>query len=71
MPTIKREYKDDHMKIINVKKVLEESSSGWLKQKLLKIYFKSPPKIQFALARYVLKDVINKSHQEIEELIRH
>lgn len=42
-----------------------------VKKNLIKLYFASPPKIQFLLARYGVKAVMNKNKEELEELIRH
>lgn len=42
-----------------------------VKKNLTKLYFASPPKIQFLLARYGVKAVMNKNKEEMEELIRH
>jgi hypothetical protein len=50
---------------------LKERVDSDVKKKLLKLYFKSPPKIQFALARFGIKAVMNKKKEELEELIRH
>jgi hypothetical protein len=44
---------------------------GIINKTLTKLYFASPPKIQFALARYGIKAVMSKSKQELDELIRH
>lgn len=41
------------------------------KKNLYKLYFASPPKIQFLLAKYGVKAIVNKKKEEIEELIRH
>jgi hypothetical protein len=43
----------------------------FVKKNLIKLYFASPPKIQFLLARYGVKAVMNKNKEELEELIRH
>jgi hypothetical protein len=42
-----------------------------IKEKFLKMYFKLPEKIQYALARFVLKDVVKKSDNKNNDLIRH
>jgi hypothetical protein len=43
----------------------------FVKKNLIKLYFASPPKIQFLLARYGVKAVMNKNKEELEDLIRH
>lgn len=54
------------MKLGNVFGPLE-----FVKKNLIKLYFASPTKIQFLLARYGVKAVVNKNKGELEELIRH
>lgn len=54
-----------------VQKVRTSIDGKWMKEKLLKLYFKSPPKIQSALAKYVVNSVLNKNKSESSELIRH
>ena len=44
---------------------------SWLKKKMIKAYLKSPPKVQYALAKFGVKQVVNKKKMDIEELIRH
>lgn len=41
------------------------------KKGLIKLYLKSPPKFQYALAKYGVKHVIKKTKEDIEEVIRH
>jgi hypothetical protein len=43
----------------------------FVKNALIKLYFASPSKIQFALARYGMKAILNKKKEEPEELIKH
>ncbi len=43
----------------------------WLTEKMVRVYLKSPPKIQFALAKFGIKHVLVKQKEEIEEPIRH
>jgi hypothetical protein len=54
------------MKILKVQEAVEI-----VKRNLTKLYFASPPKIQFLLARYGVKAVMNKNKEELEEVIRH
>jgi uncharacterized protein YajQ (UPF0234 family) len=42
-----------------------------VKKKLVKLYFKSPAKVQFALAKYGIKAIMNKKKEDLEEIIRH
>ena len=41
------------------------------KKTLVRLYLKSPPKIQYALAKYGIKHVVRKTRDNIEEVIRH
>lgn len=54
------------MKILKVHDAVE-----LVKKNLIKLYFASPPKIQFLLARYGVKAVMNKNKEDLEEVIRH
>jgi len=54
------------MKLLNVFGRID-----FVKKNLIKLYFASPTKIQFLLARYGVKAVMNKNKEELEELIRH
>jgi hypothetical protein len=54
-----------------VQKVREKVHLEFVKKTLVKLYFASPPKIQFALAKYGVKAVMNKNKEELDELIRH
>ncbi len=54
------------MKLVNV-----FGRFDFVKKKLIKLYFASPPKVQFLLARYGVKAVMNKNKEDMEELIRH
>lgn len=55
----------------NVKKVKDKVDLSIVKNSLIKLYFASPPKIQFLLARYGVKAIVNKNKEELEEIIRH
>jgi hypothetical protein len=55
----------------SIKKVKKEIEPGIVKKTLIKMYLASPPKVQFALAKYGIKAVLNKKKEELEELIRH
>ena len=52
-------------------KLTDKMDVGWFKKKMVKAYLKSPPKVQYALAKFGVKQVINKKKTELEELIRH
>lgn len=57
------------MKLKNLiaKKLAEKDVKG----KLLKAYLSSPPKVQFILARFVMKNLMDEEQKETQELIRH
>ncbi len=44
---------------------------SWLEKKMIKLYLKSPAKVQYALAKYGLKHVIKKKKADLEEMVRH
>ena len=52
-------------------KIKEILKPKWLTKKMVSVYLKSPPKIQFALAKFGIKHVLIKQKEEIEEPIRH
>lgn len=56
--------------LISVKQKLL-TQPEWVKKKLLKLYLSSPSKIQFALAKFFIQDIVNKNNTELEEIIRH
>lgn len=57
------------MKIRNF--VAKKINQHDLKGKLLKAYLSSPPKVQFILARFVMKNLLDEEQKEQQELIRH
>lgn len=54
-----------------VHKIKENLKPKWLTKKMVSIYLKSPPKVQFALVKFGIKHVLIKQKEEIEEPIRH
>lgn len=54
-----------------VLKIKEQFKPKWLTKKMVQVYLNSPPKIQFALAKFGIKHVLKKQKEEIEEPIRH
>lgn len=68
-----KEFLKDNLGKINqrVHEVREKVDLGFIQKNLIKLYFKSPAKIQFALARFGVKAVMNKNKKELEDLIRH
>lgn len=68
-----REFLKDNLVRINqgVQKAKEKVDLGWFKETLVKLYLKSPPKIQFALAKYGVKAVLNKNTNKHDHLIKH
>ncbi len=50
---------------------IKEESLNRFKRTLIKCYLASPPKIQYALAKYGVKVILHKKKSELEELIRH
>lgn len=52
-------------------KLSDKMEMGWFKKKMVKAYLKSPPKVQYALAKFGVKTIVNKKKMELEELIRH
>ena len=53
------------------RRVMKNLKPKWFTEKMVKVYLKSPPKIQFALAKFGIKHVLIKQKHEIEEPIRH
>ncbi len=53
------------------RRIVKNLKPKWLTQKMVRVYLKSPPKIQFALAKFGIKHVLIKQKEEIEEPIRH
>lgn len=52
-------------------KLTDQMEMGWFKKKMVNAYLKSPPKVQYALAKFGVKSIVNKKKTELEELIRH
>jgi hypothetical protein len=50
--------------------IREKIADTWLKEKLIKLYLKSPHKVQYLLAKYGVHVLINKKRSEIEEFMR-
>ncbi len=68
-----REFIKDNLVRINqgVQKAKRKVELGWFKETLVKLYLKSPPKVQFALAKYGVKAVLNKKNHDKDQLIKH
>ena len=63
----------EHFSNVNKKihRLTSELEKDKIKDILLNIYLNSPPKLQFVLAKYVMKAILNKKQRHTEELIRH
>lgn len=60
------------MKYEHIPQIIREKiADTWLREKLLKLYLKSPHKIQYLLARYGIRMVVNKKRSELQEFMRH
>ncbi len=60
------------MKYENIPQFIREKiADTWLREKLIKLYLKSPHKVQYMLARYGIRMVVNKKRAEIQEFMRH
>ncbi len=60
------------MKYENIPKFIREKiADTWLREKLIKLYLKSPHKVQYMLARYGIRMVVNKKRSEMQEFMRH
>lgn len=68
-----KEFLKENIGKINqrVHEAKEKVDLGFIEKKLIKLYFKSPAKVQFALARFGIKAVMNKNKKKLDELIRH
>ncbi|HXH76278.1 MAG TPA: hypothetical protein VNJ08_15005 [Bacteriovoracaceae bacterium] len=53
------------------KPVKREAGPSWLEKQLVKLYLKSPNKVQFALAKYGVKHVVKKKKADLEEMLKH
>jgi hypothetical protein len=51
--------------------IREKIADTWLKEQLIKLYLKSPHKVQYLLARYGVKFLVNKKRSELQEFMRH
>ncbi len=51
--------------------VREKIAPTWMREKLVKLYLKSPHKVQYFLARYGIRMVVNKKRAEMQEFMRH
>lgn len=51
--------------------IRERVADTWLKDKIIKLYLKSPHKVQYLLARYGIRMVVNKKRAEMQEFMRH
>lgn len=51
--------------------VQEKLGPTWTREKLVKLYLKCPHKVQYLLARYGIRLVVNKKRAEMMEFMRH
>ena len=49
----------------------EKIAPTWMREQLARLYLKSPHKVQYLLARYGIRMVVNKKKGEIQEFMRH
>jgi hypothetical protein len=49
----------------------ERIAPTWVREQLVKLYLKSPHKLQYLLARYGIRFVVNKKRSEMQEFMRH
>lgn len=49
----------------------EKKGSIWLKESALKLYLKSPHKLQYVLAKYGFKHVIKQKKISLKEIVKH
>ncbi len=60
------------MKYENIPQLIRERvADTWLKEKLIKLYLRSPHKVQYLLARYGIRVLVNKKRAELQEFMRH
>jgi len=52
-------------------RLADKSEISWLKKKMVKAYLASPTKVQYALAKFGVRSVVNKKKIEIEDFLRH
>ena len=71
-PETKEFLKDNLVRINELKQSAREKLGlTWVRQNLIKLYIKSPSKVQYALAKYAVKSLVHKKKAELEELIKH
>lgn len=51
--------------------IREKVADTWLREQLLKLYLRSPHKVQYLLARYGIRFFVNKKRAEMQEFMRH
>lgn len=51
--------------------VRQKIAPTWAREQAVKLYLKSPHKLQYLLARYGIRLVVNKKRAEIQEFMRH
>lgn len=68
-----KEFLKDNLVRINELKQSAREKLGltWFRQNLIKLYFKSPSKVQYALAKYGVKALLHKKKAQLEDLIKH
>lgn len=49
----------------------KELSPSWLNKQLIKAYLKSPPKVQYALAKFGAKHALKKKKSDLEHILKH
>lgn len=51
--------------------IKKEVKPSWFQKQMVKIYLKSPLKVQYVLAKYGIKHVVKKKKDGLEHMIRH
>jgi hypothetical protein len=60
------------MKYENIPQIIRDKvADTWLRENLIKLYLKSPHKVQYLLARYGIRMLVNKKRAELQEFMRH
>jgi hypothetical protein len=49
----------------------EKIAPTWAKEQAVKLYLRLPHKLQYLLARYGIRLVVNKKRAEMQEFMRH
>ncbi len=71
-PETKELLKENLVRINELKQTAEEKLGlTWVKKGLIKLYFKSPSKVQYALAKYGARALLNQKKRKPDDLIKH